>query len=84
MARHDKPRAAPPSLPTGELPKLASDLLGALAIGGQVEQVGVHGGKGEETPVYQLQAGAIAWTLGHGRIEADPIRVARPTAAIPA
>ncbi len=68
-------------LPTAELAPLASDLFGALTIGGQIEQVGTWGAKEHETPVYQLQGGAISWTTGNGTIEADPIRIARPTAA---
>lgn len=69
-------------VPTKELAGLATDLLGALVVGGHLEDVAPNAGKGGHTPLYQLQAGAIRWAAGDGTPpEADPLRVSRATSA---
>jgi hypothetical protein len=68
-------------LKTAGFEELASDLFAVLAIGGQLEQVGTYGSKQNQSPYYQLQAGAIRWIAGDGVVEHDPTRIARATKA---
>ena len=70
------------ALPAADLEPFAADLLGALAVGGQIEEVGTSSGKGAGPKLYQLQAGAIRWRAGDGEPpEADRLRVSRATSA---
>ncbi len=66
-------------LPAAELQAFADDLLGALLIGGQVEEVGGNG-RPDQPKLYQLQAGAIRWVAGDGTPpEGDPLLQSRQT-----
>lgn len=65
-------------LPTAEFEVLARDLLEALVIGGQVEEVKL--GPGNQKG-YLLQAGCLRWKAGEGkRVHRDPVRIPNPPA----